>query len=139
MKTRMLLLGLVPLLAVSCGSVAPVKVAAGDQCFRCRRTIGDTQVAAEIVDRMVTKYRGAGCLAKYLAAHPDETGALYVTDFTTGKMIPPARAAFVPVVVDRATGEKDYRAYSAKADAVAAAHELQAAVVDWQSVLEQAR
>src|SRR5258708_11669363 len=122
---RFLLLGLVPVLALSCSSTAPVRINAGDQCFRCRRTIADTQVAGAIVNGgLVTKYRGPGCLAKYLAAHTDETGVLLVTDYASGKMLPPANALYVPVVVDTRTGETDYRAYKTTADADVAAREL---------------
>ena len=136
---RFLLLGLVPVLALSCSSASPVRVNAGDQCFRCRRTIVDTQVAGEIVNGgLVTKYRGPGCLAKYLAAHPDETGVLLVTDYATGKMLPAAKATFVSIVVDRNTGETDYRAYKLKADADAAARELHTSSVGWDAVLQQA-
>jgi hypothetical protein len=137
---RILLLGLVPVLALSCTSVSPVRVQAGDQCFRCRRTIADTQVAGEIVNGgLVTKYRGPGCLAKYLAAHRDETGTLLITDYASGRMLPPANAVFVPVVVDRNTGETDYRAYKVQADAAAAARELHTTPIGWTAVLEQAR
>ncbi len=137
---RTLLLGLVPLIALSCSSVAPVKVNAGDQCFRCRRTIGDPRVAGEMIDGgLVTKYRGSGCLAKYLVAHPGETGTIFVTDFTTGRMISPTKAMYVPVLLDRNTGDSDYRAYARKTDAEAAAHETNTAAVDWNTVLDKAR
>ena len=137
---RIALLSLVPILALSCSSISPVRVTAGDQCFRCRRTIVDARVAGEILNgTLPTKYRGPGCLAKYLAAHPDETGVLFVTDFASGKMIRPAGAAFVPVVVDANTGETDYRAYKENADADAAARELHTAPVGWDTVLERAR
>jgi hypothetical protein len=139
MNARMLLFAL-PLAALSCTSVAPVKVAAGDQCFRCRRTIGDPQVAGEIVNGgLTTKYRGPGCLAKYLAAHADETGTIFVTDFTTGKMLRADKAMYVPVVVDANTNETDYRAYQLKSEADAAGERLHAAAVDWTTVLAQAR
>jgi len=139
MNARTLLLAL-PLAALSCTSVSPVKVNAGDQCFRCRRTIGDVQVAGEIINGgLTTKYRGPGCLAKYLAAHADETGAIFVTDFTTGKMLRAEKAVYVPVVVDRNSGETDYRAYTVRADADAAGLALKAAPVDWTTVLAQAR
>ena len=137
---RVLLLGLVPLVALSCGSVAPVKVTAGDQCFRCRRTIVDTRVAGEMIDAgWVTKYRGPGCLAKYLVAHSDETGTIFVTDFATGRMVSPTKAMYVPVVLDPRTGESDYRAYGLKTDAEAAAHETNTAAVDWNTILDKAR
>jgi hypothetical protein len=137
---RILLLGLAPVLALSCTSVSPVRVQAGDQCFRCRRIISDTKVAGEIVNGgLVTKYRGPGCLAKYLAAHADESGALLVTDYASGRMMPPDKLAFVKVVVDGNTGETDYRAYKVNAEADAAARELHTTPVSWNAVLDQAR
>jgi hypothetical protein len=140
MNARTLLLGLIPLVSLSCGSASPVKVNAGDQCFRCRRTIGDTRVAGEIVDGgLATKYRGPGCLAKYLAAHADETGAIFVTDFTTGKMFQADRGSYVPVVVDPNTGETDYRAYKMKVAADEAARELKTAAIDWSTVISRAK
>jgi hypothetical protein len=140
MNVRTLLLGLIPLVSLSCSSASPVKVTAGDQCFRCRRTIGDTRVAGEIINGgLATKYRGPGCLAKYLAAHADETGAIFVTDFATGKMFQADRGTYVPVVVDPNTGETDYRAYSVKATADNAARELKTAAVDWSTVLRRAQ
>lgn len=136
---RTLLLGLVSLVALSCSSIAPVRVNAGDQCFRCRRTISDTQVAGEILNGgLATKFRGPGCLAKYLADHRDETGVIFVTDFTTGRMFLAEQAFYVPVVVDGNTGETDYRAYKTKADAAAAAGALKTAAIDWNSVRAQA-
>ena len=135
-----LLLGLLPLVVLSCSSIAPVKVNVGDQCFRCRRSITDTRVAGEMIQgQMVTKYRGPGCLARYLRDHPDETGRILVTDFTTGKWIAPENAAYVPVLLDRNTGESDYRAFAKTADAAAAASEAKTTPVDWKTVLDEAR
>jgi hypothetical protein len=134
-------LGLAALAMLSCSSVAPVKVSAGDQCFRCRRYIHDERVAAEAIDgnRFVSRFRGPGCMAKYLVAHPDDRATLYVTDYTSGQMIAPARAMYVPEVVDRNTGEVDYRAYRDTTDAVAFATEAHAVPIAWNAVLEQAR
>jgi hypothetical protein len=134
------MLGLASLALISCTTIAPVKINAGDQCFRCRRIITDTRLATEqIQGGLTSKYRAPGCMAKYLVAHPDEGGALFVTDYTTGKMIPPAEAIFVPIVLDRNTGESDYQAYKSSADASAAAKELGTRLVDWQTVLDRAR
>jgi hypothetical protein len=78
----------------SCSSVAPVKIAMGDQCFRCRRTILNERVATESIDTngFVSKFRGPGCMAKYIVSHPDQKATLFVTDFTTGKMAAPDAA-----------------------------------------------
>lgn len=138
-KAPMAILGLAPLVLLSCASIAPVTINAGDQCFRCRRIITDTRFAAEqIQGGLTSKYRAPGCMAKYLVAHPDEGGTLFVTDYVTGKMIPPAEAVFVQVVLDRNTGETEYRAYKTGADASAAAQELSTVPVDWQTVLDRA-
>ncbi|MGE5244375.1 MAG: hypothetical protein ACM3SQ_09125 [Betaproteobacteria bacterium] len=125
----------------ACSSITPVAVNVGDQCFRCRRPILETRLAAEMVDssRLAYKFRTTGCLAKYLVDHPSDTGTLFVTDFTSGKMMPTADATFVPVVLDPNTGESDYRAYRNKADADKAAQELHATALDWTTVLAKTR
>jgi hypothetical protein len=125
----------------SCSSITPVKVSAGDQCFRCRRAIMDERLAGETIDanRFVSKFRAPGCLAKYLAGHPNETGTVFVTDYATGKMISPDTALFVPIVLDRNTGEREYRAYRLRPDANVAAGGLGSVPIDWKTVLDKAR
>lgn len=128
------------LLTLSCSSVKPLAIQDGDQCFRCRRPIVEKAMAAQMLDgSFASKFRTSGCMAKYLADHPAETGTTFVTDYATGKWVTPDRALFVPVVVNQDTGERDYRAYSVKADADAAAAELHSAPIDWKTVLEKAR
>ena len=128
------------LLTASCGSVSPVAIHDGEQCFRCRRSIAEKAMAAEMMDgTFASKFRSSGCMAKYLADHPNETGTTFVTDFATGKFVRPERALFVPVLVNSNTGERDSRAYLQKADADAAAAELHSVPVNWTTVLEQAR
>src|SRR5262245_16297754 len=140
-RTQAACLGFLALAAASCSSHAPVKIAAGDQCFRCRRYISNERVGAETIDSnlFVSKFRGPGCLAKYLVAHPDDASTVYVTDYTTGKMIAPDAAMYVTDVVDRKTGETDYRAYRIKAGADAYAAEAQTTPIGWDAVLERAR
>jgi hypothetical protein len=129
------------LLGLSCSSIRPVAINPGDQCFRCRRPIVETAMATELLDgnRMATKFRAPGCMAKYLAAHPEENGTVLVTDYPTGKWIRPEHAMFVPVVMNRDTGESDYRAFFNKSDADAAAAALHSVPVDWTAVKEKAR
>ena len=133
-------LGLATLVTLSCSS-APVKIEAGDQCYRCRRSINNERVAGAAVygPQFVAKFRGPGCMAKYLVSHPEEKPVLFVTDYTSGKMIAPERAFYVSEVVDRNTGETDYRAYSQQTDAAAFAAETHATPIAWNAVLEQAR
>ena len=137
---RMACLGVVSLVLLSCSSVAPVKVSVGDQCFRCRRTIFNERVATETIasNGFVSKYRGPGCMAKYLVAHPDEKATVYVTDYPTGKMIPHDVAFYVPEIVDPNTGETDYRAYREQALANVAASELHTQYMRWNDVLGKA-
>jgi hypothetical protein len=131
----------VGLLSVACGSIAPVKIATGDQCARCRRTIQDRQLAGEVVysGGLVEKFRAPLCMAKSLTTDPDAAGTAYVTDYTSGKFIKASAAAYVPVLLNRDTGETDYRAYQHRTDADAFARELHATVVSWDAVLEKAR
>ena len=128
------------LATMACSTVAPVKVAAGDQCFRCRRYISDERVATEAIDAnlFVSKFRGPGCMAKYLVNHPDEKSTLYVTDYSTGKMITPNAGFYVREIVNRQTGETDYRAYRVKAEADAYAAQVQTNPIGWDAVLAQA-
>ena len=128
------------LATMACSSVAPMKIAAGDQCFRCRRYISEERVATEAIDanRFVAKFRGPGCMAKYLVNHPDEKSTLYVTDFSTGKMMTPDAGFYVSQVVDRNTNETDYRAYRVKAEADAYAAQVHTTPIGWDAVLAQA-
>lgn len=132
--------GLLSLTLVSCGAVMPVKVAMGDQCFRCRRTIINERVATETIDTngFVSKFRGPGCMAKYLTTHPDQKATVFVTDYASGKMVAPDTAFYVAEVVDRNTNETDYRAYRNQADANTAASELNTTYVRWTDVLDKA-
>jgi hypothetical protein len=140
---RTVCLAVLSLTVLSCSSVAPFKVTAGDQCFRCRRYISNERLAAETIvgndSYFVSKFRGPACMAKYLVAHPDEKPVIYVTDYTSGRMMRPAAAFYVPEIVDRSTNETEYRAYRQPADADAAAAELHTTPVSWDAVLDQAR
>lgn len=140
-NTRCPLLAVLGIVAVSCSSVAPVKIAAGDQCVRCRRLIQDTRFGGELVYKggLVDKFKAPGCMAKYLATYPATTASVFVTDFSSGEFVNASEAVYVPVLIDRNTGETDYRAYKAKAEAENAARDLHAAPVDWSTVLQRAR
>lgn len=131
----------ISMLAISCSSISPVKIAEGDQCFRCRRAITDTRLAAETLGRsgLVSKFKGPGCMATYLATHPIGDDAVFVTDYATGKMISPDRARFVQLTVNPNTGERDFRAYLDSREADAAAMELHSTATNWNGVLEFGR
>jgi len=134
-------MALLAIVAASCSSVAPVKITAGDQCVRCRRIIQDARFGGELVYKggLVEKFKAPGCMAKYLAMYPATTASIFVTDFSSGRFVNASDAVYVPVLMDRNTGETDYRAYKVKADADGAARELQTTPVDWSAVVQRAR
>jgi hypothetical protein len=128
------------LLGLAWPVVEPVAIAEGEVCFRCSRVIADGRLAAEMFDgTMPTKYKTAGCLARYLVSHPAEGADLFVTDYTSGRLVDPQRVLFVPVTINDRTNEHDYRAYLSHAEAAAAAHSLNVATVEWTDVLEGAK
>ena len=117
----------------------PQTIGEGEVCFRCRRVIANARLAAEIMDRnLPTKYKTAGCMATYVAAHPSDGSRYYVTDFASGGLIDAGRAFFVPVVTNDTTGERDYRAYLSRGQADIAAQLLGVQVVRWNAVVERA-
>jgi len=118
----------------ACSSIAPVPIHSGEVCFRCRRVIVDTRIAAQAIDGgLVSNFRSAGCAAKYLVDHPNDTSAVFVTDYQTGKMFPAQRAFFVPTL-NRDNGEKDYVAFVARSAADAEAFSRRTQWLTWSAV-----
>lgn len=128
-------------LAAACTSVKPIAVHSGDVCYRCRRTIVEPKLAAEIVDlsSRAFKFRSAGCLAQYLGEHREELRGVFVTDYKSGKLIQAGHASFVPAEIDRQTGERDYLAFANAADAAAGAATNHSSPIAWPDVLARAR
>ena len=54
-------------------------------------------------------------------------------------MIAPEQAVYVPELVDRHTGEMEYRAYRDRTHAEGFAAETDAMPIGWETVLERAR
>jgi hypothetical protein len=122
----------------ACSSIAPVAINTGDTCFRCRRPIIDTRLAAEGIDgTLVSKFRTSGCIARYLADHPADASKVFVTDFTTGKLVP-AQNAFYVETLNRDNGEKDYIAFATRAAADAEAFSRRAQWLTWNAVTQRA-
>jgi hypothetical protein len=140
-RLRTVGLALLSLAVISSCAPAPVKLVGGEQCFRCRRSVNNRRVATEAIysdhTRLVAKFRGPGCMAQYLVDHPAEKPVIYVTDYTSGRMFAPTKMSFVAELLDRDTGETDYRAYRHEEDAKAAAIELHATPISWDAVLEK--
>jgi copper chaperone NosL len=125
------------LLLVACG-VEPVRMMPGDICTRCRKTISDTRIAAELIDQAgrAYKFHSTGCMAKYLKAHPEEqSGTLFATDYGTGRLVTVKSVKFVATPIDR---DVDYEAYYTDAGANDAASRGKTTPVEWQKVLADA-
>ncbi|OFW16923.1 MAG: hypothetical protein A3F69_05400 [Acidobacteria bacterium RIFCSPLOWO2_12_FULL_66_10] len=127
------------LVAGACASVKPMPIRTGELCFRCRRPILETRLAAQTIGGgLASNFRAPGCLAKYLADHPGDHSTMFVTDFASGRMIQAEAAVYVPTV-DRDNGERDYIAFSDRTTAQSEATARSTSLVSWDAVLEQAR
>ena len=133
----------VALVAAGCSSVKPLPIAGGDLCFNCRRPIGDTKLAGEVIDRQgrAFKFKSTACMTRYLkanAASLENAAAIYVTDYRTGRLITASSATFVPtVLVDGYKRTNDYLAfYVAEAASDAAAREHRP-TMKWEQVFQE--
>jgi hypothetical protein len=127
-------------LAAACSSVHPVAVQVGDRCFRCRRAIGDTKLAAEMISPQGAPFpfRTSGCLARYLQQHPTEGGVTYVADYKSGRLIPSDEAWFVPTMLGEGNEKQpDYFAFRSRADADEA-NTARVPLLRWKDVLDLA-
>lgn len=94
MKVRNFLLGLFfVLFLVSCQNKGPENIIYGkDQCDFCQMTISDDKFASEFITEKgkVYKFDDLHCLETYrkMENKQNEKGQTYVSDFTTGKLIP---------------------------------------------------
>ncbi|MBI2835172.1 MAG: hypothetical protein HYX76_12175 [Acidobacteria bacterium] len=130
------------LLLGACSSLTPIPIQSTDMCFRCGRPIADVKLGAEMIDSggHVFKFRTPGCLAQFVQVQkPAGVRGLFVTDFSTGKLVRAESALYVRVEVDPQTRELDYRAFRSVNAAVAAGKENKSSAIDWSAVLVQAR
>jgi hypothetical protein len=129
----------IALLAIACSSVHPVAVQVGERCYRCRRAITDTKLAAQLIDNQGAPFpfRTSGCLAKYLKSHPEEKGAPFVADNGTGHFVSAASAWFVPTDLHPTESqaiESDFLAFGSRKDAEAA-NTTHATLLRWDQVI----
>lgn len=136
-------LALVVLLVAGCSSLPPAPIAVGDTCTQCGRTIRNTRLATEIVDSggLAWKFRTAECMAKYIVARNPDTAVIYVTDYTTGRVVKASAVTFVPsmLVVDGKDKTREYVAYYSSQAAAAAAAREKTTPVEWKQLLESVR
>lgn len=126
------------LVALGCSSVQPLRIEAGERCFRCGRTIEDPKLAGEIIDEggHALKFRSVTCMAKYVAEHGEhEWRGMWVTDYGTGKFVKTSNASFAPIVLNPISNERGYAAYSSAEAAAAQAKEVGGTVTQWEAVL----
>jgi hypothetical protein len=140
---RTLYIVLIAAIAMACASIKPAPIQVGDLCLRCRRPIGDLRLAGEVIDKLRAPhpFRTAGCMAKYVKAHPDEQfAAVFVTDRESGRMLEAEDAWFVPTVLTTADGKKkepDYYAFRSRTDAERFRTERQP-LLRWAQVVAEA-
>jgi hypothetical protein len=124
------------ILVVGCSSLKPMPIRAGDVCFRCGRVITDPDLGAQLIRKngQASTFRSPACMARYLEDHPENVGALFVTDKPSGKLIRVDNATFVRVTIDKAADERDFYAFRSVTDAAKRADEEDSSVVDWSTV-----
>jgi hypothetical protein len=120
----------------ACSSTQSRAIQSGEPCFGCDRTITDTSFGVQLVrpSGEASTFRTPGCLARHLRDHPESVKAIYVTDYTTGRLIPVSRALFVPARIEDNTGERAFYAFGSLAAATSRAEEEFSAVIDWAKV-----
>jgi copper chaperone NosL len=127
------------LFAAACASTKPVPITAGDICFHCRKMIIEPNMAAQVIGQTqhAFKFSSVGCLTDYLRDRPDENPrAIYVTDYSRGKMLAARGARYVKFTVDPRTNTTDYAAFRQEEEAEQFAAEHRSAVVTWNDVLQ---
>lgn len=141
MKSRAMLL-MAGLVMAACSGMQPVQISEGDVCFRCRKTISEPRIAAEVIDKdgRAFKFRTVGCMAKFLKANQAEQfDGFFATDYATGRLVKVTAVKFVPTMMgegrDRAM---DYVAYYAEEGAADAARRAKTTPVEWPKVLADA-
>lgn len=141
---RLLLAVAAGLVAIGCTAVQPLAVRTGDRCFNCNRPIENARLAGEIIDQQghALKFRTAGCMAKYIAKHPDEQAAyraVFVTDYTTGRFIKAATATFAKLPLEAGGIERGYVAFGSARVASDNAKKEGTGAIDWPQLLMASR
>jgi hypothetical protein len=140
MRTTAAVVLVLAFLVGACSSVSPAAILAGDICYNCRKPITNVKIAAEAIDATGSplKFRTVGCMARYLARHPEPMIGVFVTDYPTGRFLRAQNAMFVRAPVEEGARELDYYAFERVDKAVEFGQEQTASPVDWLSVLKRA-
>ena len=125
-----------------CAPPKPANVVLGEACWRCKRPIENAQIAAQQMapNGFSSKFRTVHCLATWIAQQRSPVdGRYYVTDYQKRKWIAADRAAYVQVVVNPMTMERDFIAFADTEAAAEAARTNHSSVVRWSDVLDLGR
>jgi copper chaperone NosL len=136
MKWRSLVL-VGALAMAACSSYKPIPVASGDLCFRCQRPINDVRLAGQVIAKNghAMKFKTPKCMATYIRDHKDDVAEIFVTDYSTGRMMKASRARFVPAMVGAGKERgQDYLAFGLKAEAERIAKREGTSVIGWEAV-----
>ncbi len=137
---RLLLVVAAGLVAFGCTAVQPLAIRTGDRCFNCSRPIENVRLAGEIIDKEghAMKFRTAGCMARYMAQHPEEQSdyrAIFVTDYANGRFIKASSATYVKMPLEPGSMDRDYVAFASASAAAANAKREGTGAVDLPQML----
>ncbi len=136
-------IALMVVLAAGCSTLPPAPIAVGDVCVRCSRVIRNTRLAGEIVDSggLAWKFRTAECMAKYMTSKNPDAAAVYVTDYSSGRLVKATAVTFVPslILVEGKDKTREYVAYYNSSAAREAAAREKTTPIEWDQLLEVAR
>lgn len=133
--------GLLLTVVVACSSAKPVAIRTGDLGEATRQPIQNVKIAAEIVPpsgHPVMEFRSVTSMARYLEAHGDTPGTMFVTDYPTGHLIPIETATFVKGQIDGNAKDLDYFAFEDVKAAAAFGEKTGEAATDWPSIRARA-
>ena len=135
-----LVAGFILAAAFGCSSVTPVTIQAGDVCESCRRPIENVKIAAEVVlpaGQLPLKFRTVSCMARYLHEHGTTQGEVFVTDYSTSRLIQARSAMFVKSEISPDSKELDYFAFSDVRAAVEFGRKNGGSATDWPAIRQR--
>jgi copper chaperone NosL len=139
---RPIILLALTLAVAGCASAKPVNVVTGEACWRCRQPINDKRLAGEVLapNGLASKFRTVHCMSTWIAQQKTQLeGALYVTDYGTGKWVRAERATYVRTVVNPNTMARDFVAFLDQDKAEEKARADNGTLATWDDVLAYGR
>lgn len=126
-----------------CTVPKPVNLTLGEACQRCRRPIVNERLVAEHIggNGFAVKFRTIHCMSTWIAQQETvkDEGVFYVAKDDKGGWVRAERAAFVQMIVNPNTMERDFMAFADPAQAAEVARTNNGQVVGWDEVLQLGR